>query len=128
MATKIITIHVDDEPVEVTLKSARKDDGLWRAELMMKSSEQMDRMRQIAAFHLYPTCVAAVKEPASVRDMSFDDFMAKVDEADIDAWVGAAYELNPQWKQSMKALVDMTEDEKKRPGTSVSGSPVPTET
>ena len=89
MATKIITIHVDDEPVEVTLKSARKDDGLWRAELMMKSSEQMDRMRQIAAFHLYPTCVAAVKEPASVRDMSFDDFMTKIDEADIDAWVGA---------------------------------------
>ena len=127
MATKIITIHVDDEPVEVILKSARKDDGLWRAELMMKSSEQIDRMRQIAAFHLYPTFLAAVKEPASVRDMSFDDFMTKIDEADIDTWVGAAYELNPQWRQSMKALVDMTEEEKKRTGTSANGSPTPTE-
>ena len=129
MATKIITIHVDDEPVEVTLKTARKDDGIWRAELMAKAAtEGANDARSMAAFYLYPTCVAAVKSPESIRNILLGDFMSRIDEADLDMWVSEAYELNPQWKASMKVLAEMSKEEEKKIGQPLTGSNMPMET
>ena len=67
----------------------------------------------LVAFYLYPTCMAAVKEPQWVKDMPLEDFINLVDEPDIDLWVGEAYELNPQWQASMRVLSGLGEDEAK---------------
>ena len=129
MSTKVITIHVDDEEVQVTLKSAKKDDGLWRAELMsqaaVKNKDKTDQ-RALEEFYTHPTCVAAVKDPDWVRNMPFDDFMSTVDEADIITWTIEAYELNPQWKAGMVRRAQLGEEEEKKIGTPSNGSPKPT--
>lgn len=128
MPTKTITVHIDDVATEVVLKSARKEDGIWRGELMTQAAVGgVQNARSMVAFYLYPTCVAAVKAPLEVRTMSLDDFIAKVDEADMDMWTEEAYGLNPQWKISMKVLAELSEEEAKKPGTPLTGSGSPTE-
>lgn len=114
--------------VDVIVKSAKPIDGFYRSDLMIKAAELPDsHLRQMAAFYLYPTCVASVKEPQWVHDMSFEDFISKVDEADMDAWATAAYELNPQWQARNKTLAQFTAAEEKKTGMSPSGSPMPTD-
>lgn len=128
MATKEIVIHIDDEEVKVVLKSAKKADGIWRGQLMSDAIKMEEgKSESMVAFYLYPTCMASVKEPEKVRQMSLDDFINKVDEADIDMWLKEAYELNPQWKRGMQDLVEMTEEQSKKLGTPSNGSTLPTE-
>ena len=128
MATKVIHVEIDDKEVEVVLKSARKADGIWRAELMGKAAlGQSNDPKAMVGFYLHATCVAAVKEPDWVRNLPLDDFIERVGEADIDTWVAAAYEINPQWRQAMKQLAELGEDESKKIGTSESGLSKPTE-
>ena len=128
MATKIIRVHIDDVAVEVELKAARKADGLWRAELMgLAAAGTSTDPVSLVGFYLYPTCVAAVKRPGWVRDITLEDFIDKVDEQDMDLWCGAAYELNPQWQHSMQTLASMTDEESKKTGTPSSGLTQPME-
>ena len=112
----------------MVLKSARKADGIWRAELMGKAA-QMDSTQPESqvAFYLFPTCVACVKEPLEIRNMSLSDFLNKVDENDIETWTKEAYELNPQWKEGWKLLAEMSEEQSKLTGTPSSGSTEPME-
>jgi hypothetical protein len=100
-----VIIHYDDEPVEVVIKKARKADGVLRAELMTKAggTAGSDLVKMIA-FFLYPTCIASVSEPQWVREMSFEDFYNKVDEADIDEWMKVAFEENPHWQKSNELI------------------------
>jgi hypothetical protein len=127
MPTKRLVIHVDDNEVEIVLKTAKKGDGIWRAELMTEAVKMEQSARSMIAFYLYPTCIAAVKEPQWVRDMSLDDFIKKVDEPDIDQWNADAYELNQQWKKGMRDLAELGEPDTKKSGTPSSGLTVPTE-
>jgi len=122
VAIKTIVIHVNDEEVQVELKSARKMDGIWRAELMAKAAIMPPEDKtSMVAFYLYPSCVAAVKSPQAIRDMTLDDFISTVDEADIDLWLQEAYDLNPQWKANMRMLAEMGEGEQKKLGTPSNG-------
>jgi hypothetical protein len=127
MATKRIVIHVDDEEVGVVLKTAKKEDGIWRAELMTQATKMEQSATSMVAFYLFPTCMASVKEPQWVRDMSLSDFVSKIDEPDIDTWVGEAYELNPQWKKSMRDLAELGEPDTKKSGSPSSGLTMPME-
>jgi hypothetical protein len=70
--------------------------------------------------------MAAVKSPAWVREITFDDFMSKIDEADIITWTIEAYEQNPQWKAGMKTLAEMGASDEKKIGTRSNGSHNPT--
>ena len=108
---KTITIHIDDKPQEITIGSAKKVDGIRRGELMFAATtiDEPEATKQVA-FFLYPTCVASVREPESVRNMSLVDFMERVDEADIDTWMATAYECNPQWRTSLQALAEVGEE------------------
>jgi hypothetical protein len=119
--TKNLTIHIDDKPVKIKLKAARKADGILRAELMTKAINGDQSPRSQVAFFLYPTCIAAVAEPQEVREMSLDDFINNVDEADIDKWLALAYELNPQWQTTMQALAAIGEEAEKKISESSSG-------
>jgi hypothetical protein len=124
-----ITIHVDDEPVEITIGSARKEDSIRRAELMNTAARMEPGPLSMVAFYLYPVCVCSVREPESAKYMSLDDFVSKVDDADLDAWAAKAYELNPHWKQMINDLGKVDEAEKeKKILTPSPGSSTPTET
>lgn len=129
MATKSITIHVGEEEVTLLLKPASQRDGVRRATLMATSreGEMADRseIEKQVAFYKYPTCVCCVREPERIAQMTFDQFM-EVDEQDIDAWVQAAYDLNPQWAKAWKLMAEMTEQEAKKVGTPSDGSSEPT--
>jgi len=125
MATRKLTIHIDDFEIEIVLRSARKEDGIRRAELMMEAVSKDDKntknlLKQVA-FYQYPSCVCCVSSPDYIREMSFGDFI-KVDEADIDQWTIDANELNPQWKKTMQALVVLSDEEEKKTGTLLNGS------
>lgn len=122
MANKKIIIHYNDQKVTVTLKSAKKLDGIRRATLMTDAIK-MDQNDPLAltAFYLYPTCVCSVEEPAWLKDISLQDFAEKVDEVDIDTWIAGAYEINPHWKAGMQALAKMGEEDEKKPGTPSTG-------
>lgn len=128
MATKRILVHIDDVEVEIELKSAKKADGLFRAELMEKAVKlDLQAGRSMVGFYLYPTCLAAVKEPSWIRDISLDDFINKVDEVDMDTWTEEAYLLNPQWKANLQMLANMgaevlDDEQTKKTGTPLSGS------
>ncbi len=125
---KNITIHVDDEERVITIGSARKADGIRRVELMSSVDEMnISKTEKMVAFWLYPTCVCSVREPEAIKEMSFKDFVDKVDEADIDLWVKAAYECNPQWKASLENLGKVSEDDQKKILTPSPGSSTPTE-
>jgi len=127
---KTITIHIDDQPQEVTLGSAKKSDSIRRGELMFHATtlDVPEAMKQVA-FFLHPTCVCAVREPASLREMSLEDFMNRVDEVDIDLWMAGAYECNPQWKSALEALAEVgSEEAEKKIGTPSDGSSESTET
>lgn len=140
MATKSITIHVDDLPVEVVLKSARKRDGIRYVELMRGAInfEDQDPNRLLTAeeqLHVYvwPACVAAVKTPPEIRNMTFEDFMEKVDDVDVNMWLAAAYELNPQWRPPAPLPPGaqpepMSEEDQKKILMSSDGSTEPTAT
>lgn len=127
MATKKLMIHIDDKPVEITIGTARKVDGIIRAERMAMAArmEQTDPLA-MTAFYLYPTCTACVREPLWVRDMPVRDFAEKIDEADIDMWVKDAYELNSHWQTAMRLLSEIGAEEEKKTGTPLSGSMPPT--
>ncbi len=129
MATKSITIHVDEEEVTLLLKSASKAEGIRRAEMMAHSrdgdmADRSESEKQVA-FYLYPTCICCVREPANYRDLPFDEFL-KVDEQDMDAWVQAAYDVNPQWARAWKMMAQMSETDEKKVGTPSDGSSEPT--
>ena len=125
MATKSITIEIDDKPVEIELKSAKKADGIRRAELMLEATNLNEsELRRQVAFFIWPTCIAAVKSPEWVRNMSLADFIDKVDEVGMDLWFGEAFTLNPQWKAGMKVLGEvMTDEAQKKITQSEPGSP-----
>lgn len=128
MATKVIEIHLDDDVVQVELKSAKKSDGIRRAELMaLAATMSPGDKNSMVAFYLYPSCIASVKAPQSIRDLSLEDFINRVDEADIDVWLEEAYTLNPQWKTSILMLAEMGADDQKKLGTLSIGSETPTE-
>jgi len=128
MATEKIILHIDGSPVEVTLRSARKTDGLRRAGLMIEATKQEgDELDKQVAFYQYPTCVSSVESPAEVRELSFGDFLARVDEEDIENWMNVAYKLNPQWVKSMNMLRGLTDEDEKKTGTLSTGSNTPTE-
>jgi hypothetical protein len=118
MATKRITVQINDQPVDLVLKSARVADGVRRSELMAEAAQgDMTTIRSQHAFFTYPTCVAAVSEPDWVRDMSLDQFLADVDENDMLIWQAAAFEMNPQWVRSLKSLGELGEEAEKKTGT-----------
>ena len=125
MTLEKITIEIDDKAIELELKSAKKADGIYRAELMMGATKlEESELRKQVAFFIYPTCIAAVKSPEWVRQMSLADFIDKVGESDMDAWLTKAYELNPQWKTGMRVLGEaMTAEAEKKIMTSEPGSP-----
>ncbi len=114
---KTITIHVDEQPVEVELRSARKSDGLRRAERMMDAAKMdgNDGLKQVA-FFLYPTCIAATVTE-EIAKMTLTDFVEKVDEADVDKWAETAYELNPQWRDAFKVMAEMGAEAEKKIST-----------
>ena len=101
---KKIIIHIDDQEQEVTIGSAKKVDGIRRSELMLNAIALTETASKQVAFWLYPTCISAVREPESVKNMPLEDFMSRVDEADIDLWMEAAYECNPHWRSASEAL------------------------
>lgn len=105
MATKVITVRIKDEPFEITLRSSKVEDGLLRGQLITKAVQMPDeeQIKKIAATVLFPTCICCVAEPKEIRAMSLDAFLADVDEQDMDAWIKAAYELNPHWQTIYQA-------------------------
>lgn len=118
MATHKIKVHIDSKVVTVELKSARKSDGIWRAELMTKALlNQENQPRALVGFYLYPNCMAAVLEPQWVRDLTLDEFIDRVDEVDMDTWTEAAFALNPHWKQTLKNIGELDEESSKKTGT-----------
>ena len=133
MATKRIIVHIDDEEVEIELKSAKKGDGLFRGELMEKAVKMdLANGRSMVGFYLYPTCLAAVKVPLWIRDMSLDDFIDRVDEVDMDRWTEEAYVLNPQWKANLQMLAQLgtevlDDEQSKKTGTPLNGLTTPTQ-
>lgn len=128
MTIKIITVHYKGEPLEITVRSARAKDGIYRAELMQKASMlPEDHSGKYTAFYIHPTCVAAVQEPEWVRTMSIDDF-GEFDEKDINAWLDAVYEQNEHWKNAWRILQELTDAQEKKTGASLIGSQMLTET
>lgn len=127
MATKRVTITLNDQPVELVLRSSSVEDGLLRGQIMAKAyarkdEEGMTQELRIAGTILHPVCVACVREPRSVRELSLEEFF-QLDEQEVNAWANAAYELNPHWK----IQVDIPSDEaEKKIGTPSSGSPAST--
>ena len=149
MATKNVVIHVDmawaiehkmvdssydakgeyTYPCPVVLKSARKEDGIRRAEMMLEATKlDVEEYRKRIAFYQYPTCVCSVLDPVALKNMSLEDFISVVEEADIDEWEVLAYDLNPQWKKGMRLLATLSAEEEKKTGTSSNGSTQPMET
>jgi hypothetical protein len=125
MATKKITVRIKDEPVELTLRSSKVDDGLWRGELIaqaVQARENETQRRSVAGIVIYPNCVPAVKEPDWVREMSLDDFINDVEEQDANTWMDAAYELNPHWKNIYQAPDEEAEKKILPPSTGSSKS------
>ncbi len=129
MSKETLIIHVDDEAREVTVGSAHKADSIRRNELMLIATRMEDtEVNKNVAFFLYPSCVASVREPEDVRNMSFQDFLTKVDETDIDTWLELAYKHNPQWRTALEALSRVgAEEAEKKIGTPLNGSSTPTE-
>jgi len=128
METKSIEIHIGDETKTIVVQSVNKKASIRRAELMAAATKMPDDdMTKATAFFLLPTCLCCVKDPPEVRDWTLDQFM-EVDEQDIDAWMAAAYEVNPQWKAGMKMLGSLSAEEEKKTLTSADGSATPTET
>jgi hypothetical protein len=127
MPIQIITIHVDDQPIKISVRSARKFNTIRRTELIMESEniaggKGESELRKTVAQFIYPTCMASVELPVSTDRMpieefvklldagkwtgaySFNDFVTRIDDADIDTWTKTAYELNPQWRQGEQIL------------------------
>jgi hypothetical protein len=121
MTTKKITVTISDVPVELTLRSAKISDGLWRGELIsqaINSKEEKTNRQKINDTILYPTCICCVLEPAWVREMTPEAFMNNVEDRDAPAWMDAAYELNPHWK----TIYEAAPDAEKKTGTRLTGS------
>ncbi len=128
MTIKKITVHYKGEPLEITLRSARSKDGIFRAELMSKASALPEEdSSKYTAFYIHPTCVAAVDSPETWRNASIADF-GEVDEQDINLWLDTVYELNPHWKNAWRILHELTEAQEKKTGASLIGSQMPTPT
>ena len=103
MTTKEIVIHVNNNmtSLTVTLRTALVGDGLYRGDLINRAftefkAHEPDPYTKTAAIVLYPSCVACVESPKSVREMPLDDFM-KLTEQDVNTWLGAVYVLNEHW-------------------------------
>jgi hypothetical protein len=104
MTTKVIPLHLFGQETEipVTLRTALVGDGLYRGDLINRAFTEFkvhepDPYTRTAAIVLYPSCVACVESPKSVREMPLDDFM-KLTEQDVNAWLGAVYVLNEHWQ------------------------------
>ena len=126
---KQITIHIDDQEQDITIGSAKTADSIRRSDLMITATNlDAPESTKRVAFFLYPTCVASVREPAFVKEMSLEDFMQRVDEVDIDTWMAAAYECNTHWRTAIEALSKVgNEEAEKKTGTFSDGSPELTE-
>jgi hypothetical protein len=124
MATKRILITIGDKSVEVVLRSATVLDGLFRGSLVAQSFDHEEQSKdvRIAGALLYPNCVACVESPESVRSMPLAEFI-KMSEQDIDAWLKAAYELNPHWLlKKPEAGEKLSEEAEKKITTRFNGS------
>ena len=127
MTTKVIPLHLFGEETEtpVTVRTALVGDGLYRGDLINRAFTEFkehtpDPYTKTAAIILYPSCVACVESPKSVREMPLDDFM-KLTEQDVNTWLGAVYELNEHW-QPQGYQVPQGEDSEKKTGTASRGS------
>ena len=125
MTTKRITIKIDDQPVELVLRSATVDDGLLRGQLIGDSIEKFkngSRVEQIAATVLHPTCICSIDQPEELRSMRLEDFR-KLQELDVNTWLAAVYELNPHWKAKASDVLPLSPDESQKKMTApTSGS------
>jgi hypothetical protein len=121
MATqKRLTIHLNGEPLEITLRTSTVEDGLARGEmiaLQAKALEHESQIRKIAGTVLMPVCLCSVEHPRSLRTMGLEEFLL-LDEQDMDAWLKLAYELNPHWLFK----VEPPADAEKKTGAGSNGS------
>jgi len=137
----VISVTINDEPVEITLRPANIGDASYHAELLnagdaivLDGSHDTFGRKNVGTY-LYPHCVACVESPISVREMTLADFM-QLDEQELDGWAAKTQELNNHWwasqaKQvmaSMAQVVEMSEQAQKKTGTPLSGSPQSTTT
>jgi len=122
MKTKTISIHLDgneDGPeTEITLHSARIEDGLYRGELVgeavnnFKEDDESNHAKRSVGIMMRPSCLAALAKDDPLRKMNIDDFMV-ISDYDANNWLEAVYELNPHWNPSRFNLGNK-EAEKKR--------------
>ena len=136
MKKERITVTIDDQAVEVTLRSSTVGDGSYHGQLLYESGliktdeshESFDRKN--VGTYLYPHCIACVENPREVREMSLDAFML-LDEIELDAWAAASDRLNHHWWQAqadyisaaMKKVAELSAEAEKKIGIPSDGSP-----
>ena len=104
---KILNIEVDERAVTLTISRATARMGINRYLLATQAAQQNDQeveagtgthAERILRLMTYPDCISAVTECQGMPwPITFERFI-ELDEVDVDAWIAASYEVNPQWK------------------------------
>ena len=102
---KLMTLHYDNDgsPVEIVVQRATVRVGVQRY-TMMSAADEMNKKNEtdsvLATIRLFtfPTVVCGTLSVKGLQwPMGLEDFL-ELDEALVDAWLGAIYKMNPHWK------------------------------